>query len=378
MVDFAGEILRDVLARGIVNDEIQLDLISDQNQKMKIEEMIKFVEARESGKRSASRLLDTPSVNAASSTYRRNKQQEVRTRGAATTKPRPDPKPGHTFNPTALCRFCAERGHGRNPPWSTRRSQCPAYGKRCGKCKNVNHIERACLGMAYARRPTETTETSDEQSAAFELCTTVNEPVANVNAIALDHNLYDNLCDRWRKRTSAPQPYVRVYVRAFEEDYHALGFALRNRISAAELPAMADTGCQSCLMGIPVVERMGLNADDLIPVIMTIRAANEGRIPILGAMVVRFSGTDSRAIMHETRQIAYITNTSDRIFLSRAACIDLGMINETFPTIGEVIASDDVTTPSLCPCPRAQHRRHSQRAHQCPRPRRTEQRSSRG
>ena len=147
-------------------------------------------------------------MNAASSTYRRNKQQEVRTRGAATTKPRPDPKPGHTFDPTALCRFCAERGHGKNPPWGTRRSQCPAYGKRCGKCKNVNHIERACLGMAYARRPTETTETSDEQSAAFELCTMVNGPVANVNAIALHHHLYDNLCDRWHKRTSAPQPYV--------------------------------------------------------------------------------------------------------------------------------------------------------------------------
>jgi len=191
--------------------------------KMKIEEMIKFVEARESGKRSASRLLDTPSVNAASSTYRRNKQQEVRTRGAATTKPRPDPNPGYTFDPTALCRFCAERGHGRNPPWSIRRSQCPAYGKRCGKCKNVNHIERACLGKAYARQPTETIETSDEQTAAFELGTMVNGPVANVNAIALDHNLYDNLCDRWHKRTSAPQPYVRVYVRAFEEDYHALG-----------------------------------------------------------------------------------------------------------------------------------------------------------
>ena len=46
MVDFAGEILRDVLARGIVDDEIQLDLISDQNQKMTIEEMIRFVEAR--------------------------------------------------------------------------------------------------------------------------------------------------------------------------------------------------------------------------------------------------------------------------------------------------------------------------------------------
>ena len=150
MVDFAGEILRDVFARGIVDDEIQLDLISDQNQKMKLEEMIKFVEARESGKRSASHLLDTPSVNAASSTYRRNKQQEVRTRGVSTTKPRPDPKPEHTFDSTALCWFCAERGHGKNPSWSIRRSKCPAYGKQCGKCKIMNHVERACLGRASA------------------------------------------------------------------------------------------------------------------------------------------------------------------------------------------------------------------------------------
>ena len=77
MVNFSGEILCDVLAGGIMDDEIQLDLISDQNQKMKFEEMIKFVEAHESGKRLASRLLDTPSVNAVSSMYNRNKQQEA-------------------------------------------------------------------------------------------------------------------------------------------------------------------------------------------------------------------------------------------------------------------------------------------------------------
>ena len=134
---------------------------------------------------------------------------------------------------------------------------------------------------------------------------------------------------------------------------------------------MADTGCQSCLMGIQVAERMGLNADDLIPVTMTMRAANEGGIPILGAMVVRFSGTDSRAVMRETRQIAYITNTSDRIFLSRAACTDLGMISQTFPTIGEPLQ------PTAHAC-HAQHRRHSPRAYRCPLPRKTEQRSSCG
>ena len=231
--------------------------------------MIKFVEAREFGKWSASRLLDTPSVNVANSTYRRNKQQEVRTRGVATTKPRPDPKSEHTFDSTTLCWFCAQRGHGKNPSWSIGRSKCPSYGKQCGKCKNMNHVECACLSKASTRRPT---KTSDEQFAAFELCTMVNGPVANVNTITLDHHLYDNLCVRWHKRASDPQPYVRVCVRAFEEDYCALGFSLRKRISGAELPAMADTGCQSCLMGIQVAQGMGFNADDLIPVTMMMRA----------------------------------------------------------------------------------------------------------
>ena len=148
----------------------------------------------------------------------------------------------------------------------------------------------------------------------------VNGPVADVNAIAVDHHLYDNLCDRWHKRASDPQPYVRVYFRAFEEDYRALGFVPRKRVSAAELPAMADTGCQSCLMGIQMAERMGLNADDLIPVTMTTRAANEGWSAILG---YRQSGHNARA-------------TTNRIhhqhIRSYRPVTGLWMISETFPT----------------------------------------------
>ena len=61
-----------------------------------------------------------------------------------------------------------------------------------------------------ARRPT---ETSDEQSAAFELCTMVNGPVADVNTIALDHHLYDNMCDRWHKRASGHSRRITVWTR---------------------------------------------------------------------------------------------------------------------------------------------------------------------
>ena len=58
-VDYTQVVLRDVLSRGLDDGEIQLDLLGYKNQEMTLEEVFQFVEANESGKRSASRLLDT-------------------------------------------------------------------------------------------------------------------------------------------------------------------------------------------------------------------------------------------------------------------------------------------------------------------------------
>ena len=68
--DFTEEILRDVIARGIADQEIQLDLLGEKNQNMPLRDMIEYIEAKESGKRSASRLLDSQSTDTISSSYR--------------------------------------------------------------------------------------------------------------------------------------------------------------------------------------------------------------------------------------------------------------------------------------------------------------------
>ena len=51
--NYTEAILRDVLTRGMSDTEIQLDLLSDSNQDMTLEEAFKFIEAKEAGKRSA-------------------------------------------------------------------------------------------------------------------------------------------------------------------------------------------------------------------------------------------------------------------------------------------------------------------------------------
>ena len=66
---------------------------------------------------------------------------------------------------------------------------------------------------------------------------------------------------------------------------------------------------------------------DLIPVTMKMHAANSEGIKILGAIIARFS---AKAVSGETftiRQITYITDGANKLFLSREACVALGMIS---------------------------------------------------
>ena len=71
-------------------------------------------------------------------------------------------------------------------------------------------------------------------------------------------------------------------------------------------------------------------------------AANNKGIKILGAAIVRYSGKSEAGQTLETRQITYVTDSSDKIFLSREACEGLGMISPKFPKNGEVQTSAHV------------------------------------
>ena len=92
-------------------------------------------------------------------------------------------------------------------------------------------------------------------------------------------------------------------------DQGRLGYAsiFPSKPRTITISAMADTGCQSCLAGIKIVHRLGLNERNLILVTLKTHAANNRNIKILGATVLCFSGTKSAGEMFETRQVVYIT-----------------------------------------------------------------------
>ena len=49
--------VKDFLCKGLEDSEILMDLLGDENQDMTLEQTLRFVEAKEAGKRLASRLL---------------------------------------------------------------------------------------------------------------------------------------------------------------------------------------------------------------------------------------------------------------------------------------------------------------------------------
>ena len=93
--------------------------------------------------------------------------------------------------------------------------------------------------------------------------------------------------------------------------------------------------------GVPELPRwnetppaFGHDCRRLDTVSMKMHDANGKGINILGAAILRLSGKSPNGEPRETRQITYITDNSDKLFLSREACIALGIITTRFPTVG--------------------------------------------
>ena len=202
------------------------------------------------------------------------------------------------------------------------------------KCYN----SRNAATKIYAKIPPAESAVFDPLGTAT---TSAPHPTPNTDAIQLDHHLYHSLSERWVQKPSQSQPFLTLTATAHPDDHRALGFKpVTSQPRTAKLTAMADTGCQNCLVGPKVMHLLGLRKSDLIPVTLCMHAANNNGITILGAVILRFSGQSHSGKILETRQMVYVTSDTDKLFLSREACTALGLITKHFPSVGEMTKED--------------------------------------
>lgn len=237
-------------------------------------------------------------------------------------------------------------------------THCPAYSHTCSKCGSLHHFESVC-------RKSRQQPTVSEATAVFEaLCaieteanTPTGSPSTAIDAIVLDHHVYNSMCNTWCRRSSAAQPTVDVTLQAIPSDAIALGIhpTFSRATNAIRSVAVADTGCQSCLAGISVLDRLGIDKNDMIPTSMKMKAANQNSIAILGALILRITGSSQSGRSVTTRQIVYLTDSTDKLFLSREACVALGILPATFPSFDTTFALKDGLSSNLdddeCHCP---------------------------
>ena len=204
-------------------------------------------------------------------------------------------------------------------PTRTRRVECPAFGTTCS-CGRNHHFEKVCRS-----KPAKGSSLTDIGGAILhDIC--AMEASSHNNQVTLDHHIFDKKTGRWSMAQSQPQPYIRVKASTSRQDYEHFGFPLKPVPKVAFISAMCHTGCQSCLAGTNVAKSLGLSNNDLIPVRLRMHSANNQDIHILGAAIMKLSHKDK-----STRQIVYVTGSMRKMFLSREACVDLGIISQGFP-----------------------------------------------
>ncbi|GFS07404.1 hypothetical protein ElyMa_004730200 [Elysia marginata] len=274
----------------------------------------RFIEAKESGKRSASRTKPPSSASLdASSTYRQAEKRRLQShqpgRQAHVTPFQP-----HWFDSkdkVTLCGHCGKAGHGRRR--QERMNHCPAFNHTCSKCNLPHHFESVCRKSRPARNQV-TTKQDDDATAVFEALCYIESDLPTqadmVSTITLEHHIYNSLCDAWQKRSFDPQPIVNVSVQALTADAADLGLqsTADRATNKIKIQAVADTGCQSCLAGTSLLNRIGMNISQLIPTSMKMKAANQNSIEILVALVLRITGYTDSGHPQTTRQIVYITD----------------------------------------------------------------------
>ena len=338
-VSYAEAEIVDQLCAGIADPDIQKDVLALIEKHPKLDEVVAYISAKESGKRSQSALGSSAGVSRISE-YRKNKYERgfppnktVNVRDSE-TEPR--------------CSWCGQKGHGRWARKEVRRNQCAAYKHECTKCRHVGHFESVCRS-----KQKKDTNTKDDL-AAVDMSQNENHqdfmPVGGIqlakidNCITIGHAEYDEL-NGWISQPSKNHPLVTVTLEVSPEDYahFNIPFPDNKSTNCINRVAVADTGAMTMVGGKDLLPGLGLKTSDLIPVRTELTAAGNTKLNILGAIFIKVGGKN-----RTTRQLCYIQNTDSKIYLSRNACENLGIISKHFPQIGVHDVSNISETSNNC------------------------------
>ena len=221
-VDYSDIVVRDQVILGCADHDIKLDCLLEKGPEASLEEVMTFVESRESGKLSLQQLNGGSDAAAPVSSFRKQQREMFKQQ----TPPTP------LLTPT--CTHCGHVGHGSSR--DERSDHCSAYRQTCTKCGKHGHFAAVCRqqstsGTRHGQRRSRMSPQKENATALFQsLCSVENahpiddnEIICNLRDFELEHYIYDPSHDTWVKKSSAPQPTLGIYATHYPCDTRALG-----------------------------------------------------------------------------------------------------------------------------------------------------------
>ena len=337
---YRDEVVMQALLRGMHDVEIRTRVLSrtQNNELGGLAAVVDYIAAEEASSASFSSINSAHTLGGQKSSYK--KQTSLLSQG----------------NETSImlkCTHCGSRHQG-NSSVESRKLNCKAYDKKCTKCSKSHHFANVCKSSS----PTAAAAVTDSvtgglvtpnafyamqsevpsryaQLQPFIASLRQSGPVTTVPLPHLVHTLHSG----WQPQAAMPSPTVQVDIKVDRAAYASLKLPVpRSALKPTRIKQMhscADTGAQLTTVPAKILPYLGVQQCDLLPIATNLNTVTGTPVDLIGGILLEFSGRNpSTGVMCSTRQLAYVSQNIPYPFLSREACVDLGLIPVGFPHLG--------------------------------------------
>ena len=239
------------------------------------------------------------------STYCRQKGMPQADKGdtCANTSPNYEAKPHHQ-----ICGGCGRHLHG-TPGTGSHQLKCPAWGQACSNCGRPNHLSKVCRAKKVAQ-------------------VVKKDPEANEAAMdtLIAHIIFYQMTGTYTAKDTSQIMEIEAYVVPFlpKPDPRQTRDIPRNR--STKIAIFLDSGATICFRGLKHLLNMGLSTNNLIPSRKVVQAVRGITLMCQGWLPMEFNVQGKT-----TKQALYICKKIQRLYFSKAACIDIGILPKDFP-----------------------------------------------
>ena len=249
-----------------------------------------------------------------------------------------------------------------------RKLNCPAYGKKCTSCDGSGHFSSVCRKKSQVTHAHlgEDSDYSDAEEAAIFLGAissyAENDHTCSINAcnsMAPLHHMEHSGSKGWESSKPKSDPTLKICVKLCPEAYVANKIICPSTNKCAQVTAIADSGARTTVASTSLLSDLGLDVQDLFPVRQKLCGANESPLEILGGIFLNISG--NKIASKSARVMCYVQKDNfGKLYLSRKACEDLGIITQNFPMIqtceeASPVLATDIKNDKECKCPKREN-----------------------